>query len=84
MSALRSSLHSPETTVQAMDEARVVVTLGDWPEAGDLTQGHALPAYREFGRVLQPWLDKPFNDPRFRVEGFNQEEASSWAQRFLD
>jgi hypothetical protein len=84
VSALRSRLHSPETTVQAIDETRAVVTLGDWPEAGDLTQGDALPAYRELGRVLEPWLDKPFEDPRFRVEGFTQEEALGWARRFLD
>ena len=83
VSALRSSLHSPETTVQAMDEARAVVTLGDWPEAGDLNRGDALPAYRELGRLLEPWLDKPFNAPKFRVEGFTQEEAMSWSRRFL-
>ena len=84
VSALRSRLHSPETTVQAMDEARAVVTLGDWPEAGDLTRGNDLPAYREFSRVMEPWLDKPFEAPRFRVEGFTQEEAMNWARRFLD
>lgn len=83
VSALRSRLHSPETTVQAIDEARALVTLGVWPEAGDLTQGDALPTYRELGRVLEPWLDKPFEDPRFRVEGFTQEEAMGWARRFL-
>ncbi|PTL75530.1 hypothetical protein DAT35_54410 [Vitiosangium sp. GDMCC 1.1324] len=83
VSALRSRLHSPETTVQAIDETRALVTLGTWPEAGDLTRGDALPAYREFGRVLEPWLDKPFTRPRFRVEGFTQEEAMKWARRFI-
>jgi hypothetical protein len=84
VSALRSRLHSPETTVQTINGTRAVVSLGDWPEAGDLTQGNSLPAYRELGRVLEPWLDKPFNAPRFRVEGFTPEEAMSWARRFLD
>ena len=84
VSALRSRLHSPETTVQAIDKARAVVTLGTWPEAGDLTRGDALPAYRELGRVLEPWLDKPFTASRFRVEGFTQEESIRWARRFLD
>ena len=84
VSALRSRLHSPETTVQAIDGKRAIVALGDWPEAGDLTRGDTLPAYRELGRELEPWLDKPFNDPRFRVEGFTQEEAIRWARRFLD
>jgi hypothetical protein len=84
VSALRSRLHAPETTVHAIDGARAVVTLGDWPEAGDLSRGDAIPAYRELGRVLAPWLDKPFKSPRFRVEGFTQEEAIRWARRFLD
>jgi hypothetical protein len=60
------------------------VTLGTWPEAGDLTRGDDLPAYRELGRVLEPWLDKPFTASRFRVEGFTQEESIRWARRFLD
>jgi hypothetical protein len=84
VSALRSRLHSPETTVQALDGERAVVTLGIWPEAGDLNRGDALPAYRELGRVLELWLDKPFNVPSFRVEGFTQEESIRWARRFLD
>ncbi|MFL5354426.1 type VI immunity family protein [Archangium sp.] len=59
VSALRSRLHSPETTVQAIDETRALVTLGTWPEAGDLSRGDTLPAYHEFGRALEPWLDSP-------------------------
>jgi hypothetical protein len=29
-------------------------------------------------------MDKPFDDPRFRVEGFTQEVIMGWARRFLD
>lgn len=82
--ALSSRLHSSETTVQTIDDTRALVTLGDWPEAGDLIHGDALPTYREFGRVLEPWLNKPFNISRFRLEGFTQEESVRWARRFLD
>ena len=81
---LRARLHSPETTVEALGEARALVTLGAWPEAGDLDQGTDLPDYRELGRVLKPWLDKPFDNPRFRIEGFSREEALMWSRRFLD
>jgi hypothetical protein len=84
VAALRSRLRSPDTTVRELDGARAVVTLGEWPEAGDLTQGQALPAYRELARVLEPWLDRYFNDPGFRIPGFTQEEALRWARRFLD
>jgi hypothetical protein len=83
-STLRSRLHSPEMTVQAIDGERALITLGDWPEAGDLTRGATLPAYRELGRVLEPCLDKPFTALTFRIEGFTQEEATRWARRFLD
>jgi hypothetical protein len=84
VTALRSRLHSPDTTVQELDAERAVVTLGAWPEAGDLAQGHNLPSYRELARVLEPWLDKPFDDPAFRIEGFTPEEALRWARRFLE
>jgi hypothetical protein len=84
VSALRHRLHSPETTVQAIDGAWALVPLGNSPEAGDLARGDTLPAYRELGRVLEPWLDKPFEAPAFRVEGLTPEEALRWARRFLD
>ena len=84
VAALCSRLHSPDTTVQELDAERAVVTLGAWPEAGDLAQGNGLSAYHEFARVLEPWLDNPFNAPTFRIEGFTREEALRWARRFLD
>jgi hypothetical protein len=81
---LRSRLHSPGTTVQELDDARAVVMLGGWPDAGDLKQGNPLPAHRELARLLEPWLDKDFARPSFRIEGLTQEEALRWARRFLD
>ncbi|HZH79079.1 MAG TPA: type VI immunity family protein, partial [Archangium sp.] len=78
---LRSRLHSAETTVQQLDGERAVVTLGPWPEAGDLTQGRDLPAYRELARVLEPWLDDFTNIYRWR--GYTPEETRRWWRRFL-
>jgi hypothetical protein len=77
---LRSRLHSLGTTVQEMEGERAVVTLGAWPEAGDLTQGSALPAYRELARVLDPWR----YEERFRFHGFSDEDMRRWQRRFLD
>jgi hypothetical protein len=79
--ALRSRLHSPETTVQEMAGDRVLVTLGPWPEAGDLEQGDILPGYRELARVLEPWL---FHEPRGLMLDFSPEQARRWERRFLD
>lgn len=77
---LRARLHSPETTVQALEGSRAIVTLGPWPEAGDLQQGQVLPAYRELARVLEPWT---FRDER-GLPDFTPEEYRRWERRFLD
>jgi hypothetical protein len=79
-SSLRARLHSPDTTVQELDGERLVVTLGKWPEAGDMERGHTLPAYRELARVLDPWLymQRPVED------GFSEEDMRRWERRFLD
>lgn len=77
---LRARLHSPGTTVQELAGDKVVITLGEWPEAGDVERGDALPSYRELARVLEPWLhhtDVPMlNRP--------MEETRRWERRFLD
>jgi hypothetical protein len=82
VSGLRSRLKSPDTTVQGLDGERVVVTLGDWPEAGDMEKGRRLPAYRELAAVLEPCLFR-------RPEGFrgffnNYDDLRRWERRFLD
>ncbi|HYO66403.1 MAG TPA: type VI immunity family protein, partial [Archangium sp.] len=90
--ALRARLQSPETTVHPLDEERVAVTLGEGPDAGDLSAGRTLPAYRELARVLEPWLepldlsdttslDQP---PTYSSLRFTQDEAKRWWRRFLD
>ncbi|HEX8434531.1 DUF3396 domain-containing protein [Archangium sp.] len=76
---LRSRLLSPSTTVQELEGARAVVTLGKWPEAGDTEQGLNLPAYRELARVLEPWLYHEELGLDFEVE-----ETRRWERRFLD
>jgi hypothetical protein len=77
---LRSLLHCPGTTVQELEGERAVVTLGSWPEAGDLKQGRTLPAYRELARVLEPWR----YEERFGFHGFSDEEMLRWQCRFLE
>ncbi len=77
--ALRSRLHSPGTTVQELEGGRAVVTLGEWPEAGDTEQGRTLPAYRELARVLEPWLYQG----RELID-FPPEDMRRWERRFLD
>lgn len=78
--ALRARLHTPATTVWELEGGRAVVTLGTWPEAGDLERGDTLPAYRELARVLEPWLYLG----RGAESGFSDEDMLRWERRFLD
>ena len=77
---LRSRLSSPDITVQEMEADRAVVTLGAWPEAGDIEQGQHLPLHRELARVLEPWR----HHERDRWRDFSEEDMRRWERRFLD
>ncbi len=77
---LGSRLQSPTTTVQALAGDKAVITLGEWPEAGDVEQGDVLPAYRELAQVLEPWLYHTDLPMLHRP----MEETRRWERRFLD
>lgn len=78
---LRGGLTTPGTTVESLETNRLLISLGDEPEAGDTRHGETLPAYRELARVLEPRL---FHKPRFRNILFPPEEWHRWERRFLD
>ncbi len=78
---LRSRLRSAGTSVEALGAERAVVTLGEWPEAGDREEGRTLPAYRELAHVLEPWL---YMTTRSCWHSFSDEEVRRWQRRFLD
>jgi len=80
MTGLRSRLRSPETTVQELEGARAVITLGTWPETGNQEPERTLAPYRELARLLEPWL---FLD-RASWRGFTLEDMRRWERRFLD
>jgi hypothetical protein len=80
LGGLRARLTSPGTTVEPLAGDRAVVTLGTWPEAGDMQEGLNLPEYRELARVLEPWL---FQQPPLRNDR-PSELWQRWERRFLD
>lgn len=80
VSGLGQRLTSASTTVQALEGGRAVVSLGEWPEAGDTEQDQVLPAYRELARVLEPWFHK-FPGT---WSGFSPEDVRRWERRFLE
>ncbi|WP_245682816.1 DUF3396 domain-containing protein [Archangium gephyra] len=77
---LRSRLASADIRVQELEGERAVMTLGEWPEAGDSEKGQQLPLYRELARVLEPWL----HHGRYRWHEFSEEDMRRWERRFLD
>ncbi|SEM30947.1 Protein of unknown function, partial [Stigmatella aurantiaca] len=81
VNGLKARLHAPGVSVQDLDGARAVVTLGEWPEAGNVDAGQVLPAYRELARVLEPWL---YQEPQTAGPSFSLQQQRDWARRFLD
>lgn len=77
---LLAKLHSPGTTVQELPGDKAVITLGEWPEAGDTERGEVLPAYRELARVLEPWLYLS----KVGMLRRSAEQTRRWERRFLD
>jgi hypothetical protein len=79
VTGLRSRLRSPDTTVQALQAERAVISLGPAPEAGHTEPERTLAPYRELARLLEPWLflDRP------RLRGFTAEDMRRWERRFL-
>lgn len=80
--ALRAQLHAPSTTVRDLKGGRAVVSLGPVPEAGDLSRGDTLPAYRELAQVFRPWL-LPCH-PNRTWRDCPPDTARRWWHRFLD
>jgi hypothetical protein len=53
---LRRQLPFPEVSFQPLDGERLLVTLGEWPDAIDTQKGAAVPQYRALARLLEPFL----------------------------
>ena len=70
----------PGIDVLELSGDRVLLTLGDAPDPGDVEAGHTLPLHRALARVLEPHLYH-----RARPLGeMTREEQLRWERRFLD
>jgi hypothetical protein len=78
---LSARLASPGTTVHPLEEERTIVTLGQWPEAGDTEAGQYLPDYREFAHVMEPHLHRP---PKPWSPYFPEDIWQKWERRFSE
>ncbi|NMO15514.1 DUF3396 domain-containing protein [Pyxidicoccus fallax] len=80
VSALRERLSLPGISIQELSGDRVLVTLGDAPNPGDVEAGETLPLHRALARVLEPHLYR-----RGRPLGrMSPEDMRRWERRFLD
>ncbi|WP_373371887.1 type VI immunity family protein [Archangium lansingense] len=80
MSGLRERLALPGITLQEMSGERVLITLGERPEVGEVEADPRLAPYRVLARVLEPCLYR-------RKSMFGRpvpEELLRWDRRFLE
>jgi hypothetical protein len=54
--ALRQQLPFPEVSFQPLEGERLLLTLGEWPDAIDTQKGAEAPQYRALARLLKPFL----------------------------
>ena len=76
VSSLRERL-----SLQELSGDRVLITLGDSPEVGDVEAGQTLPLHRALARILEPYLyqrSSRFGHPTA------PEHLLRWDRRFLD
>jgi hypothetical protein len=74
---LRQQLAFPEVTLEPMEGQRVLLTLGEWPEAMDTQKSTVPPQYRALARLLEPSLHEERSDWRSLNDGF----AQGWCRR---
>jgi hypothetical protein len=80
VSGLRERLALPGISLQEMSGDRVLITLGERPEVGDVEAGQTLPLHRTLARILEPYLYQRksfFGNPV-------PEELLRWDRRFLE
>lgn len=53
---LRDKLPFPAVSLQPLDAKRLLITLGEWPEAIDTENSPPLPQYRALAHLLEPFL----------------------------
>ncbi|MGZ3458623.1 MAG: type VI immunity family protein [Archangium sp.] len=80
VAGLRERLALPGASLQEMTGDRVLITLGEQPEVGDVEAGQTLPLHRALARILEPYLYQ-------RKSMFGRpipEELLRWDRRFLE
>jgi hypothetical protein len=77
MERLRRELPFPEVSFQSMDGERLLLTLGEWPDAIDTSLGRDVPQYRVLARLLEPY----FPEEARGWAGLSKQEMRGWLRR---
>ena len=80
VASLRERLALPGISLLEMSGDRVLITLGEHPETGDVETGQTLPLHRALARLLEPHLAIRTR----RIGLMSPEEMRRWERRFLD
>lgn len=74
---LRHALPFPEVSIQPMEGDRLLLTLGEWPDAIDTTQASEVPHYRALARLLEPY----FHDENLGWRATEKQRMNRWLRR---
>lgn len=74
---LRQRLTFPEVTFEPMEGERLLLTLGEWPEAMDTEKGAVTAQYRALARLLEPYFCEEGGD----WPPMNREYMHRWLRR---
>ncbi len=77
MEHLRQELPFPEVSFQPLEGDRLLITLGEAPDALDTTREPHLPQYRALARLLEPY----FPEDTLRWGVVDQKQVNRWLRR---
>jgi hypothetical protein len=80
VAGLREQLALPGISLLEMSGDRVLITLGEQPEPGDIEAGQTLPLHRALARLLEPHLHH-YQTP---YDHQSPEQLLRWERRFLE
>jgi hypothetical protein len=80
LAGLREHLSLPGISLQELSGDRVLITLGEQPEPGDVESGQTLPLHRALARLLEPHL----HHWKLSYGTMDPAEMLRWERRFLD
>jgi hypothetical protein len=80
LEGLRPQLAFPEVTFEPMEGDRLLLTLGEWPEALDTEKGAVPPQYRALARLLEPYFCEEGGD----WPPLNRAFMHRWLRRLCD